>query len=112
MNVMTKDFFDDKFEMRRFCTITISIVSLIIVLFDGILKKSLGVFDMLANLRKIGNFEGRAILFDNVHQGHIIEQKFIIMVNIEFKCGEFNGLVNQVNIVFHPKLKSINAEFA
>ena len=98
--------------MRRFCTITKRVISLVIVLFDGVLKKSLGTFYMLAYLGQIREFEGRTILFDNVHQRHIIEQKFIIMVDIEFKRREFNGLVNQVNIVFHPKLKSINAEFA
>ena len=94
--------------MRRFCTITISIISLIIVLFNGIFEKPLGVFDMLTNLWKISDFEGRAILLDNVHQRNIIEQKFIIMVDVKFQRWEFNRLVNQVNVVLHPKLKSIN----
>jgi hypothetical protein len=90
--------------MRRFCTITINIVSFVIVLFNGILEKPLGVFDMLTNLWKIGYFEGRAILLDNVHQRNIIEQKFIIMVDVKFQRWEFNRLVNQVNVVLHPKL--------
>ena len=108
MNVMAQDFFNDKLEVRRFCTITISIVPLIIVLFNGIFEKSFRVFNMLTNLWKIGYFEGRTILFNNVHQWNIVEQKFIIMVDIEFQRWEFNRLVNQVNIVLHPKLKSIN----
>jgi hypothetical protein len=108
VNVVAQHFFNNKFEVRRFCTITISIISLIIVLFNGILEKSLGIFNMLTNLWKIGYFEGRAILLDNVHQRNIIEQKFIIMVDVKFQRWEFNRLVNQVNVVFHPKLKSIN----
>lgn len=63
---------------------------------------------MFPNLWKIGYFEGRPILVDNVHQRHIVEQKFIIMVDVKFQRGEFNRLVNQVNVVLHPKLKSIN----
>jgi hypothetical protein len=89
--------------MRRLCTIAVGVFAIVFKALHGVGECGLGKPDILADARQVRDPQGRAILFNNVHQGHIIEQQFVL-AHFKFPLGKLKCLFNQLTVTLHSLL--------
>ena len=91
-----------KLEMVALGAVTIVVTSFVIGLCDGHVEPSLRLLDVGGDFRQIGDFQWRAVLFDDVHQRHFVEYQ-VVVFHAELFLREIIRLRNQVDVLgLHP----------
>jgi hypothetical protein len=100
VDVVFQSLIQHKAEMGGLSAVAVRIFSLVIVRLHRIAKIGLGILDAFRNLRQIGQFERRAIGFDDLHQIDSVEKEFIILY-MKLLGRKIKRLLDQVNVSVH-----------
>ena len=78
------------------------VTAFVVGLCDGHVEPAFRFLDVGGNLRQIGDFQRRAVLFDDVHQRYFVEYQ-VVVFHVELFLREVVGLRNQIDVLgFHP----------
>jgi len=100
MYVVRKCLVEDKAEMGGFGTIALGILSLIIMRLYGIVKKCLGILDILGDLRQVAKLQRRSVSINDLHQVYPVKMKFVLLYG-EFFRWKIEGLLDKINVLVH-----------
>ncbi len=105
MDIVLERLFQNKAEMRRLGAITIGVAAFVVEALDGVAEKHPRVLDVFADFGQVIQFQGRTVFLDDVHQGYIVEQQFVVLIDVELHRRKLKGLLNQVNVAFHSSVR-------
>ena len=97
MHVVFQHFVKHEGEMRTFGAITIGISAFVITLRDSHIEYPFGFLNLRTDFRKIGDFQRRAVLFDNFHQVDAVEMK-VVVNHFKSLLREIKGLFNEIAV--------------
>src|SRR5690606_4285107 len=100
MDVVAKRLFENEGKVRRLRTVGVCIGSVVTEAFKRVVEGRLNKPNVFADAWKVSKLQRRAVLTDDIHEGHVIEQQLVIP-NLEFLLRKLKGLLNQLPITLH-----------
>jgi hypothetical protein len=97
LHVVLQDFLKHIPEVRTFRAVTIDIPAVVTERSHCPVKPVSCLFDLGANSRQIGNFQGCAVLSNQLNQRNSVKQE-VAVLDVETFLREVERLINQVKI--------------
>src|SRR5262245_39833268 len=100
MNVILQCFFQYEGEMRRLRAIAIGVLAIILEALHCVVESRLYETNVFADAWKVSELERGAVLLDDIHQRHVVEEQ-LVLPNFELFLGELKGLFNEFAVTLH-----------
>jgi hypothetical protein len=95
-----QSFLHDEGKVGRFGAVTIGVFTIVFKPFNGAVKRRLDEPDIFADSGQVRQFQGSAVLLDDIHQGNIVKQQFVVAY-LKFPLWKLEGLLNQLAVTLH-----------
>jgi hypothetical protein len=86
--------------MRGFGAIAIGVLSIVFEPLDSIVEGSLNEPDIFADAGKVSQFQRSSVFLNDVIQGNIVEEKFVLAY-FKLFLWKFEGLFYQLPVALH-----------
>ena len=105
MDVVLHGLFEHEGEVARLGAVAVVVGALVVDLCHGHVEHAFGAVDLLGDLRQVGDLERGSVLFDDLHEGDVVEIELVVLDG-ELILREIERLFDQVDVlVFHGRFR-------
>ena len=98
MHLMFDCFLQNVAKVVAFGTIAVLVLAIVIERFHGPREQIARLFDLSANFGQIGEFQWRAVLFNEVHEWYTVEHQITIDIDVKPFLWKIKGLIDQIEV--------------
>ena len=107
VDVVLHGLFEHEGEVARLGAVAVVVRPLVVDLGHRHVEHALGAVDLLGDLRQVGDLERSSVLFDEFHEGDVMEIELVVLDG-ELVLREVERLFDQIDVlVFHGRFRDI-----